>query len=85
MMKSCPLFDMSAYKDIFGKPGEGVHQYKFMGTSMFDFVASILGAALITYFTKIPLVITTIGVLLVGILLHYIFGVDTSFVKYMAS
>ena len=84
-MTSCPLFDMSAYKDIFGKPGEGLHKYKIMSTSIVDFILSIMGALLITYFTNIPLVITTIGVLLLGILLHYIFGVNTEVAKYMSS
>jgi len=81
---SCPFFDLSYYKDILGKPGQGVHQYKFMGTSIVDYAMSIVMAFIITYFTKIPLVITTIGVLLIGILLHYIFGIKTEVLKFIS-
>ena len=81
---SCPLSDLSDYKDILGKPGQGVHQYKFMGTALVDYGMSIILAFIITYFTKIPLVITTIGVLSIGILLHYLFGIKTEVLKFIS-
>ena len=68
---SCP------YKYIFGVPGTGVHQYRFLNTTIVDYIASILAAMLITKFTKIPLVITTIGVLVLGILFHHLFCLKT--------
>lgn len=68
---------LCSYKYIFGKPGEWVHKYRFLDTAIVDYVVSILIAMLITKLTKIPLVITTIGVLLLGILLHWAFCLKT--------
>jgi len=77
-------FDLSKYKNIFGYPGLGVHQYKFKGTAIVDYVLTIAGAFLITYFTDIPLVITTIGLLLLGILLHWLFGINSQAIQYIS-
>ena len=76
--------DLSKYKNIFGYPGKGVHKYKFMGTSLVDYFMTIVGAFIITYFTDIPLVITTIGLFLMGIILHYLFGLNTETLKYVS-
>ena len=75
--------DLSNYKDIFGKPGTGVHQYKFKGTSLVDYFLTIIGAFIITYYTDIPLVITTIGLLLIGIIFHYLVGLRTPSIKFI--
>ena len=73
----------SQYKDIFGKVGTGPHQYRFLNTALVDYALTILGAILITYLTDIPLVLTTIGLFILGILLHYLFGVETNTLKYL--
>jgi len=77
-------FDLSKYKNIFGYPGKGVHQYKFKGTAIVDYVLTIAGAFIITYYTDIPLVITTIGLLLLGIILHYLFGIRSQAIQYLS-
>ena len=65
------------YKYIFGVPGQGIHQYRFLDTAIVDYIGSIMIAMIITKFTKVPLVITTICVFLLGILLHYLFCMKT--------
>jgi len=77
-MTKCPF---SKYRDIFGQPNTGVHALKFKGTSLVDYSLSIALAFLITALTSWPLVLTTIGVLLIGIILHILFGVNTETVK----
>ena len=77
-------FDLSKYNNIFGYPGTGVHQYKFKGTAIVDYVLTIAGAFIITYYTDIPLVITTIGLLLLGIILHYLFGIRSQAIQYIS-
>jgi len=77
--------DLTKYKNIFGAPGTGLHKYKFRGTSIVDYFLTIVGAFIITYFTDIPLVITTIGLFLLGILLHYLFGIETQVLKFIFS
>jgi hypothetical protein len=76
----CPF---SNFKDIFGAPGTGVHQYKFMGVALVDFAMSILFAMFITWKFKVPLDLSIISVLLLGILFHILFGVETGALKYM--
>jgi len=71
------------YKDIFGKPKQGAHQYRFLGTAVVDYIFTIIGAVIITYFSGIPLVLTTIVLFILGIVLHVLFGVPTNTTKYL--
>jgi len=73
----------SEYKDIFGVIGEGVHKYRFLNTAVVDYILTILGAILIAYLTDIPLILTTVGLLISWIILHYFFGVQTNTLKYL--
>ena len=75
-------FDLSKYKNILGYPGKGVHQYKFRGTSLVDYFMTIAGAFLLTYLTDIPLVITMIGLLILGVVLHWLFGIKSQVIQY---
>jgi len=79
-MTLCPF---KAYKDLFGKPGTGYHAYKFKGTSIFDYFIIIAIAFFITYLTDIPLVLTTIGLLVAGIIFHVLFAVPSRAVTYL--
>jgi hypothetical protein len=79
-MTICPF---SKYRDIFGIPSQGVHQYRFLNTAIVDYALAIIMAFLVARFTKIPLVLATILVLVVGIILHMLFGVNTSAIKYL--
>ena len=69
-MSTCPF---SKFRDIFGKPGEGVH--------LVDYFLTIVLAFFITAVTGWPLVLTTIGALVAGIILHMLFGVNTQSVN----
>lgn len=75
------MFGLQKYKNIFGEPGTGIHKYRFMGTAIVDYILAIILAIAITYITKIPLVITTILSLLLGIVAHLLFEVETSTTK----
>ena len=74
---------LEKYKNILGVPNKGIHKYRFLGTAVMDYVFSILLAILITYFTHIPLVLTTIGILILGIILHVLFGVETNTIRFL--
>jgi hypothetical protein len=65
------------YKYALGVPGQGVHSAHFLGTAIFDYVATILGAMLLSKVTGIPLVLTTIGLFILGIILHMVFCLRT--------
>lgn len=79
-MNICPF---STYKNILGTIGEGVHKYKVFNTAMFDYIGTIIIAYITTYFTNIPLVLTTIFWFIAGIVLHILFGVETNTIKYL--
>lgn len=69
------------YKNIFGKPGTGVHKLKFKGTSLFDYFGTILLAFILTYMSNIPLVLSTIILFIIGIVSHYLVGIKTMTIK----
>ena len=66
------------FSNIFGTPGTGVHVWRLFGAAGIDYILTIIVACLTTYLTKAPLVITTIGWLLIGFLCHMLFGVQTN-------
>ena len=65
------------YRDIFGEVGKGVHSHKFLGVILVDNALTIILAALIAYFTKIPFPLVIIATYLASIIIHYLFGVPT--------
>ena len=69
------------YKDIFGKPGQGVHKTRFLGMAAFDFFGTMLIAALIAYFTHESFIIVFFILFVLGEILHLAFCVDTGFLK----
>lgn len=52
-------------------------------TVLFDYAVTIIGSILISYHTKIPLVIVTVCMFILGELLHYIFNVKTNTLTYL--
>jgi hypothetical protein len=74
---------LEKYKYIFGKPMEGPHQYRFLDTAIVDYILTIVGAILLTFFSGIPIVLTTIGLLTLGIICHILFGIPTLTTKYL--
>lgn len=68
------------YKDIFGKPKEGVHSYRFINIALFDFFGTIIVAFIISLFFKYKYAFPIItGILFsLGIILHYLFCVNTT-------
>jgi hypothetical protein len=72
----------SRYKNIFGKENSGIHKIRFVNTAIIDYILSIGLAFLITFLTSFPLVLSTICVLVLGIILHILFGVQTSVIKF---
>lgn len=58
--------------------------YKLPGnTAAFDYVVTILAAIALTRTTGVPLVLTTVVLLVVGEIMHYAFGVPTNTLQYL--
>ena len=71
------------YKNILGVPKQGIHKIRFLDTALNDYIGTIIIAIIITYFSKIPLVLSTIISFIFGEILHYLFGVETNSLKYL--
>ena len=79
-MSLCPF---AKYRDFFGPVNTGIHQYKFLNTSISDYISTLLGAFVITFITGLPLELVTIFVFTLGVILHILFGVPTQTNKFL--
>jgi uncharacterized integral membrane protein len=71
------------YSEVFGKVGGGLHKYKILNVIIVDNLATILLAIIVTYFIEIPFPLVIMACYLLGILLHYLFGVQTQTLTYL--
>ena len=79
-MKLCPL---SQYKDIFGAPGTGPHRFRFMGVALVDFAMTMALAVFVTWAFKVPFDLSIIFMLVISLVIHLVFGVETGALKYL--
>jgi hypothetical protein len=75
------MIDLCKYKDSLGKPNTGIHSYRFMGVAIADVIMTLLGAMLISYFTKYSFLIVSVFLFILGIILHRLFCVKTTIDK----
>jgi len=72
---------LKQYKDIFGKPNEGVHSYRLFDVAIVDLLLTILLAFLISYFflgnVFKNFIYASICLIFIGMLSHRAFGVKT--------
>jgi hypothetical protein len=69
------------YSTLLGVPGEGIHAQRFLGLALNDTLMTIAAAVLTSYFFSITLLTSLIAWFVAGEVLHYIFGVNTAFLK----
>lgn len=72
---------LSDYKDLFGKPNEGIHSYRFGGLAIVDVLLTVLLIFAIQPYMPTDLLTTCIIVIISFILIHKMFGVDTALNK----
>ena len=68
-------------KDTFGRPGEGVHSIRFLNIAIVDLLLTIAFSYLISIIFNTRLIYTFIIIFLIGQLVHFHYGVDTTFTK----
>jgi hypothetical protein len=73
--------DLCKYQNSLGIPNQGVHSYRLFGVAIVDVVFTIIGAMIISYFSKRSFVYTLIFLFLLGIILHRLFCVRTTIDK----
>ena len=69
------------YKDLLGKPDQGIHQYRIFNIAIVDVIFTIIGAFIISYLFKTNFLVTLLILFLLGIILHRWFCVKTTIDK----
>jgi accessory gene regulator protein AgrB len=69
------------FKDILGKPGEGPHSIRLGGFAVVDSVLTILLAWYVSKWVDKPFPLVLLVVFIIGEILHWVFCVDTAFIK----
>jgi len=77
MNSSCP------YKYLFGEPEKGIHSYSLFGFAIVDTVLTIIVAFITSYFSGLPFLLSLADWFFLGETLHYAFGTETRFLKFM--
>jgi succinate dehydrogenase hydrophobic anchor subunit len=66
------------YKNIFGEPKKGVHKYRFLNMAAVDLILTVFLAILISYYSKKNFIIVFFILIIISILVHKIFCVNTT-------
>lgn len=77
---NCPFKNLS---EIFGRPNEGVHSYRFMNLAIVDVLATIIGAFIIARIFNWNFFLTLLVIFILGIILHRLFCVNTTINKFI--
>lgn len=73
------------FQDIFGQPYTGIHQYRIYfdkyDFAIIDIILTIICSAIFSYVYNTSFIITLCILFLLGIIVHYIFCVQTTLHK----
>lgn len=69
------------YKNLFGKPREGVRKYRIFDIAVFDTLFVVLIGWFLAWITKIHIIIVLLGLFILGIIVHRVFCVRTGIDK----
>ena len=75
--------NLCQYSNIFGKPKEGIHKYRFYNIAIVDVIFTIIAAVLLkkNLFKKTNFITILIILFILGIIAHKIFCVRTTINK----
>lgn len=68
------------YRHVFGKEGQGLHRHVF-GVALFDVIGTVFGAWLISKWLQVHFLVVLGGLLVIGIVAHRVFCVNTTLNK----
>lgn len=71
------------YKFIFGEPKKGFHSQRIMGFALYDTLGTIGLSLLTSFFFKINFWKSLFVWIVLGEILHYLFGVQTEFLSFI--
>ena len=70
--------NLCQYKNYFGAPNTGIHKYRILGFAAVDLGLTILAAIFISYIFKVNPIISIFGFMILSVITHKIFCVDTA-------
>jgi len=79
------MFGLEKYKDIFGKPGKGIHRFRVCNLAAVDILLTFLLAKVIQVglFPYISYPVVLLCTFVLGIFMHLLFGVQTPIQKFL--
>ena len=79
------MFGLEKYKDIFGKPGKGIHRFRVCNLAVVDILLTFLLAKVIQVglFPYISYPVVLLCTFVLGIFMHLLFGVQTPIQKFL--
>lgn len=75
---NCPFKN---YNEIFGKPNEGIHSYRFFNIAIIDLLLTIIGSIIIAKFFNFNFFLVLLIIFILGIIIHRLFCVNTTINK----
>ena len=69
------------YKNIFGEPKKGIHAYRIFNIAIVDLLLTIFIAYLFSIYFDWSFIIVLIIILIIGIIMHKLFCVETTINK----
>lgn len=75
------MYNLCKYKDILGKPNQGVHSYRIFDIAIIDVLLTIIAAYILSIVTKYKFIYTLPFMFILGIISHRIFCVRTTIDK----
>jgi hypothetical protein len=75
--------DLTKYKNILGRPRKGFHKARFFGLARNDILGTMVVAFLISHSSFSKFLATFLLLFIIGIYLHWIFGVDTALLVWL--
>jgi hypothetical protein len=73
--------NLCKYKDVLGKPNEGIRKYRVFDIAIFDTVVVIIAAYVIARLFNLPFLVTALVIFVLGIIAHRLFCVRTGLDK----
>ena len=71
------MIDLTRYSKIFGEPKKGIHSARIFGLAAVDLGLTVLAALILSVALKWNFWITLLGLIVIGIGLHGLFGENT--------
>ena len=68
---------------VFGEAEKGVHAHTFLGTAIVDYLMTLALAMATTAATGVPVVLTTIAAMVLSVVAHAAFRVDTRTLRWI--